>query len=134
MHDWTPPAVQNARACARGATILNKTHKVWAGTWQWNLKTRARFLQRFGGEVPSPRNRALAQQLHQERRAGILFESIITMRCQAAFLFVLLTATCCLAADNLLRQQHEQELLRAKVCGLPMLLATPGWLRVARGA
>jgi KDEL-tailed cysteine endopeptidase len=36
------------------------------------------------------------------------------MRCQAVLLFVLLTATCCLAADHLLRQQHEQELLRAK--------------------
>jgi len=37
------------------------------------------------------------------------------MRFQAAFLFVLLAATCCAAADHELRQQHEQELLKAKV-------------------
>jgi hypothetical protein len=39
------------------------------------------------------------------------------MRSQAAILFVLLAATCCFAADHLLRQQHEQELLKAKVSG-----------------
>lgn len=44
----------------------------------------------------------------------VSFEST-KMRCQAAFLFVLLAATRCAAADHLLRQQHEQELLKAKV-------------------
>ena len=76
---------------------------------------------------PSAKNRALPLQLHQERRGqGFFLRDITNMRCQTAFLFVLLTATCCLAADNLLRQQHEQELLRAKVCGLPMLVEGPG--------
>jgi hypothetical protein len=47
---------------------------------------------------------------------GLLFVlKVVKMRCQAVVLFVLLAATCCFAADHLLRQQHEQELLRAKV-------------------
>lgn len=44
-----------------------------------------------------------------------MFQSVVKMRFQAAILFLLLAATCCFAADHLLRQQHEQELLKAKV-------------------
>jgi hypothetical protein len=43
--------------------------------------------------------------------------NIVKMRCKAAFLVVLLglAASGCLAADQLLRAQHEQELLHAQV-------------------
>lgn len=60
-------------------------------------------------------------------------QSNVKMRFQAAILFVLLAATCCLAADHLLRQQHEQELLKAKVSDLGSAVAAISsctWLKV----